>query len=139
MKQKNVRSGLLVFTVALLSACAALQAPTAPVKFSDGVLVSSTGMTLYTFDKDTKGKSTCIDQCASNWPPLKASAEDKPGRGFSILSRDDGSKQWAYDNKPLYLWVKDQKPGDRTGDGVNKTWHVAAEPAKPDSSGGGGY
>jgi predicted lipoprotein with Yx(FWY)xxD motif len=26
---------------------------------------------------------------------------------------------------PLYLWVKDEKPGDTTGDGVNSVWHVA--------------
>jgi predicted lipoprotein with Yx(FWY)xxD motif len=23
------------------------------------------------------------------------------------------------------LWVKDQKPGDMTGDGYNKVWHTA--------------
>lgn len=26
---------------------------------------------------------------------------------------------------PLYYWVKDKKPGDVTGDGVNGVWHVA--------------
>jgi predicted lipoprotein with Yx(FWY)xxD motif len=138
MSLDNLRFKVIACAL-ILSACGALQLSSAPVKFADGVLVNNAGMTLYTFDKDSKGKSACVDQCASNWPPLKASAEDKPGRGFSIVSRDDGSKQWAYDDKPLYLWVKDQKPGDKTGDGVNKTWHVVAEPAKPDSSGGGGY
>ena len=39
--------------------------------------------------------------------------------------RDDGAKQLAYKGKPLYYWSKDQKPGDRTGDGVNGVWHVA--------------
>jgi len=24
------------------------------------------------------------------------------------------------------LWIKDHKPGDNTGDGVNKVWHVGA-------------
>jgi predicted lipoprotein with Yx(FWY)xxD motif len=46
---------------------------------------------------------------------------------WSIVVRDDGSKQWAYTGKPLYLWAKDQKPGDKTGDGVNKVWHVVAQ------------
>ena len=41
------------------------------------------------------------------------------------LARDDGSKQWAYKGKPLYTWVKDAKPGDRTGDGFNNAWRVA--------------
>ena len=35
--------------------------------------------------------------------------------------------QWAYDGKPLYLWIKDTKPGDMTGDGVNDVWHTAIE------------
>ena len=40
------------------------------------------------------------------------------------MTRDDGSKQWAYKGKPVYYWAKDQKAGDRTGDGVNSVWHV---------------
>ena len=43
-----------------------------------------------------------------------------------IVTRDDGSKQWAYKGRPLYHWVKDAKPGDMTGDGfLNNSWHVA--------------
>ena len=42
-----------------------------------------------------------------------------------IITRDDGGKQWAYKGKPLYLWAKDAKPGDKTGDGFNNVWHVA--------------
>jgi predicted lipoprotein with Yx(FWY)xxD motif len=25
----------------------------------------------------------------------------------------------------LYYWIKDQKPGDTTGDGFNKVWQLA--------------
>lgn len=28
------------------------------------------------------------------------------------MTRDDGKKQWAFKGKPLYYWIKDQKPGD---------------------------
>ena len=38
----------------------------------DGMLVDHKGMTLYTFDKDTGGKSVCTGKCAENWPPLMA-------------------------------------------------------------------
>lgn len=38
--------------------------------------------------------------------------------------RTDGTMQWAYEGKPLYLWTKDTKPGDVTGDGVGGVWHV---------------
>ncbi len=35
------------------------------------------------------------------------------------------SSRWAMKGKPLYYWVKDTKPGDKTGDGFNKVWQVA--------------
>jgi predicted lipoprotein with Yx(FWY)xxD motif len=44
---------------------------------------------------------------------------------WAVITRDDGSKQWAYKGKPLYAWAKDAKPGDRTGDGFNNAWRVA--------------
>ena len=44
-----------------------------------------------------------------------------------VIARVDGSKQLAYKGKPLYTWAKDQKPGDKTGDGVNNVWHAAKE------------
>ena len=44
---------------------------------------------------------------------------------FSIITRDDGSKQWAYKEKPLYLWFRDEKPGDTMGEGVGDVWLVA--------------
>lgn len=91
----------------------------------DGILVNEKGMTLYTFDKDTAGVSNCYDQCATNWPPLLAAADAKAEGDWSLVERKDGAKQWAYDGKPLYLWVKDTKPGDTTGDGVNSVWHTA--------------
>jgi predicted lipoprotein with Yx(FWY)xxD motif len=90
------------------------------------VLADSKGMTLYTFDKDaTPGKSACNGQCAQNWPPLAAKAAAKPMGDWTVVTRDDGSKQWAYKGKPLYTWVKDSKPGDTSGEGVNNVWHVA--------------
>ena len=102
-------------------------APPAPTKVMDGVLTNSAGMTLYTFDKDTAGggKSVCNGPCAANWPPLLAAADAKAQGDYSIITRDDGTKQWAYKGKPLYLWVKDSKPGDRTGDGFNNAWRLA--------------
>ena len=82
------------------------------------------GMTLYTFDKDVAGKSNCNDKCATAWPPLAVAADGKAAGDWTIVVRDDGSKQWAYEGKPLYTWMTDKKPGDATGDGVNG-FHVA--------------
>ncbi len=112
----------------MLSACAGMPgAPAAPAMVSDGVLTGSNGMTLYTFDKDAagNGKSVCNGPCATNWPPLMAGGSATASGEYSVVTRDDGAKQWAYKGKPLYFWIKDQKPGDRSGDGVNNVWRVA--------------
>jgi predicted lipoprotein with Yx(FWY)xxD motif len=116
-------------TMLLLGACATMDPASRPARFADGVLVTPAGMTLYTFDRDpvAGGRSACAGPCAANWPPLRASAEDRAGGDFSILVREDGSRQWAYKGKPLYLWMKDQKPGDKSGDGLNKVWHLVQQ------------
>ncbi|MNL56314.1 Secreted repeat [compost metagenome] len=44
---------------------------------------------------------------------------------FTIVERKDGAKQWAKDGMPLYFWIKDEKMGDATGDGVRGVWDVA--------------
>jgi len=117
---------LATLTAALLGGCASM-ADTAPTKMADGVLTGPNGMTLYTFDPDPLdgGKSVCNGPCATNWPPLMAMDTDKASGDYTVLTRDDGKKQWAVKGKPLYYWAKDQKPGDTTGDGFNGVWHVA--------------
>ncbi len=113
---------------AFLVGCATT-APVTPSQIklaADGTLTNAAGMTLYTFDRDQagNGKSVCNGQCAINWPPVMAGSEAAAG-DYSAVTRDDGNKQLAYQGKPLYLWIKDQKPGDKTGDGVNNVWRVA--------------
>ena len=97
-----------------------------PVKAAGGILVTMTGMTLYTFDKDVagSGKSTCNGPCATAWPPAMAAADAKPEGDMAIVTRDDGAKQWAYKGKPVYLYSADTKPGDKTGDNFKDVWHV---------------
>jgi predicted lipoprotein with Yx(FWY)xxD motif len=116
---------ILALSSTLLGAGAALAAP--PTQVVDGVLVGTTGMTLYTFDKDAagSGKSVCNGPCATNWPPLMAADADALSGDYSIVTRDDGKKQWALKGKPLYFWAKDTKAGDKTGDGMLGSWHTA--------------
>lgn len=116
-----------LLTAALLGGCASMSAPPPPATVSGDALVGPTGMTLYVFDRDAagSGKSVCNGACATNWPPLKASAGDKARGDYSVITRDDGQLQWAFKGKPLYHWAKDSKPGDRTGDGFNQVWHTA--------------
>jgi len=126
---KLARLAVATATVALLAACGSMSpsASPAPAKAADGVLVGSNGMTLYTFDRDPVGggKSVCNGPCATNWPPLAAGADAKASGDWSVVTRDDGTKQWAYKGAPLYYWTKDQKPGDKTGDGFNSVWRSA--------------
>ncbi len=115
----------IVATAALLAATGMAIAQSAPAKIDGGVLVAPNGMTLYVFDKDAAGKSACNGPCAANWPPLPAAGDAKAAGDYTIITRDDGAKQWAFKGKPLYFWGQDQKPGDKTGDGFNGVWHVA--------------
>ena len=127
-KRLSMRAASLIAAIAL-TACASMGMSDMPAKkAADGTLTNASGMTLYTFDKDAAGKSACNGQCAANWPPLAADAGATASGDWSVVTRDDGRKQWAYKGKPLYTWVKDQKPGDKTGDGfANNAWHAAKE------------
>jgi predicted lipoprotein with Yx(FWY)xxD motif len=119
-------SALAAVVLTAGAAFAAEPATMTPPAASNGMLVSAKGMTLYTFDKDTAGKSACNGQCATNWPPILVADGGKASGNWTIVVRDDGLKQWAYKGKPVYGWVKDSKPGDTTGDGfMNGVWHVA--------------
>ncbi len=89
------------------------------------VLTDSSGMSLYTFDKDTNGKSACNGGCAKAWPPVLADTYSTEAGDYTKITRDDGAKQWAYKGMPLYGWVKDKKPGDVTGDKFKGVWHIA--------------
>ena len=125
-----MRRLLLVLAVVALAGCSTFEGMMdgpAPTKTMDGILTNSGGMTLYTVDKDAagSGKSLCNGACATNWPPLMAAADAKAKGDYTIVTRDDGGKQWAYKGKPLYMWSKDSKAGDRTGDGFNNAWRVA--------------
>jgi predicted lipoprotein with Yx(FWY)xxD motif len=124
MKPNRLTLSALIASVAFLAACASMAQP-APATASNGALVGPNGMALYTFARDAMGKSACNGPCAANWPPLMAPAAAAASGDWSIVTRDDGSKQWAYKSKPVYYWAKDTKPGDRTGDGFNNVWHLA--------------
>jgi predicted lipoprotein with Yx(FWY)xxD motif len=96
---------------------------------ADDVLMDKSGMTLYTFDKDSKGQSNCNDGCAVKWPPFVANQGAKAKSGFGVIKRDDGTQQWTYKNKPLYTWSGDIEQGDMNGDGLGGVWHVAKKVA----------
>jgi predicted lipoprotein with Yx(FWY)xxD motif len=120
-----VAAALLVMSV---SGIAVAQTPAMPaaVHSSNGMLTDAKGMTLYTFDNDKEpNKSACAGNCLNNWPVLKAEATDKDMGDWKVITRDDGTKQWAYKGKPLYYFAMDKAAGDKLGDGRGMAWHIA--------------
>jgi predicted lipoprotein with Yx(FWY)xxD motif len=93
------------------------------------ILVGSTGMTVYTFSKDTANTSTCYDACAQNWPPVTVKSADDfiPGLNllgkFDTTKRTDGTLQVTYNGMPLYYFKKDAAVGDTNGEGVGSSWY----------------
>jgi len=114
-------------------------------------LADDKGMTLYLFTKDTPNTSNCYDKCEEAWPPLFTKGAPVAGDGvdaalLGTTTRKDGSIQVTYSGWPLYYYVKDQKPGDVTGQNVGDVWFVlsakgemidtrAAAPAAGETSG----
>ncbi|MEX0985203.1 MAG: hypothetical protein WD096_09155 [Actinomycetota bacterium] len=105
-------------------------AATVQVADSDlgSLLVDADGMTLYLFEADTDGTSTCYDECADAWPALIA---DVPTAGDGVdqsllgtTERDDGDLQVTYAGHPVYHFASDQSAGDTRGQGVGDVWYV---------------
>lgn len=121
MKPKFALSAIVL---ALAVAHGAALAEATP-KFSGSLLVDAKGMTLYTFDKDAMGKSNCSGGCAAAWPPAAVAADIERASGdFTIVTRDDGTLQWAHRGRPLYRFAGDGKAGDVNGDNQGNVWHV---------------
>jgi len=111
----------------IVAGYAAAQTAPAKVMLMPDMLMDQNGMTLYTFDNDKEpNKSSCNGNCANVWPPLKAEASEKDMGNWKVITRDDGSKQWAYKGKPVYYFAMDKAGGDKNGEGRgNGAWHVA--------------
>jgi predicted lipoprotein with Yx(FWY)xxD motif len=113
--------------------------PTASVSLPDGIdaklvgsaqadaLVDVNGLTLYAFNGDARrdGQVCAASGCTIQWIPLTAPAIASGVGDFSIVTRIDGARQWAYNKQPLYVYKGDKLPGDVHGAGVDKRWNVA--------------
>jgi predicted lipoprotein with Yx(FWY)xxD motif len=111
------------------------------------VLVNSQGMTLYDFRKDQGTESSCYGACEGFWPPLLTEGEPQPGDGaqasqLGTTERKDGTTQVTYAGHPLYTYVEDTKPGETTGNDIDKfggEWYALNKDGEePTTSGGGG-
>ncbi|MBR0951049.1 COG4315 family predicted lipoprotein [Bradyrhizobium canariense] len=106
------------------------EATTSPAKViltkQGPTLVDLKGMTLYYYERDTTGKtSNCNGKCVESWVPLPATADAKAIGDFTVISRNDGSKMWAYRYRPLYTSPADKAPGDANGIATTLQWRIA--------------
>jgi len=114
------------------------------------VLVDARGRTLYLFEKDKRGRSTCYGACATYWPPLVSSAKPRAARGvraslLGVTKRTDGKRQVTYAGHPLYTFSLDTRAGQTSGQGLTDfggSWNAVAasgrEVESTDSSGSSG-
>jgi len=126
--------------LALLAACGGTASPSAgssPTPAATGtkimvandaklgqILVDGKGMTVYLFVADTGTTSTCYTTCANIWPPVLTDGAPQAGTGtnkslLGTTTRTDGKVEVTCAGHPLYYFIKDKKPGDTTGQGIN--------------------
>jgi predicted lipoprotein with Yx(FWY)xxD motif len=131
---KNVLKSTLILFVAVLVTMGTAFADHHAVNVTqkEGIgsyLTDIKGMALYTFKKDSPGKSACEGPCVANWP-LFYRDKVEAGDGiavvdFGTITRADGKMQTTYKGMPLYYFSKDAKPGDTMGQGFKDLWSVA--------------
>jgi len=116
------------------------------------VLTDARGHTLYLFEKDKNGMSSCNGACLAYWPAVITTAKPRAGAGVhaSLLGRTkraDGRRQVTYAGHPLYRFVGDTKAGQTTGEGLTDfgaAWDTVSpngrsiEPSAPASGGNDG-
>src|SRR5579871_4217857 len=118
------KSGLAALIIAVVCASGTAVAYTVPYSTPEGItlvdistsmiisvpqflwrrLGDAHGNALYTYDADARGKSSCYDGCAREFPPFVADGSARGSGDFSIIRRDDHVRQWAYQGKPLYRY-----------------------------------
>ncbi|GHH50309.1 hypothetical protein [Lentzea cavernae] len=91
------------------------------------VVTDDQGFTLYRFDGDKPGESTCDGECAAAWPPATVADENFSVNGVdknlvSTFVRKDGSRQLLVDGMPQYRFAKDTSPGETKGQGLQGKW-----------------
>ena len=141
----------VALTPAILTAGPALSSPTtSSTKLAlsrshlGSILVDNQGRTLYLFEKDRRGKSSCDGACATYWPPLLTHGKPAARGGvkqslLGITRRAGGVTQVTYAGHPLYRFTGDAKPGQTSGQNSHEfgaDWYVVSPAGKKIDRGG---
>lgn len=98
------------------------------------VLVGPDGRTVYRYDPDHGGASTCYDACATAWPPVAGPVTAGAGVSAARLGsvdRKDGTAQATYGGWPLYYFAGDTAPGQATGQASGGVWWALDGAGRP--------
>ncbi|HYA45211.1 MAG TPA: hypothetical protein VED59_06370 [Acidimicrobiales bacterium] len=111
------------------AAASSVLVKTATVPKYGKILVNASGLALYYDTANKPGKWACTGNCLTAWPPLllpkgQAKVSAAPGiMGLSAVKCPQGM-QVAWENKPLYTFIKDSA-GTVKGQGLGNVWYVA--------------
>ncbi len=102
------------------------------------IVADAEGYTLYRFDKDTAKppSSTCVDDCATKWPPVTVDPKGKltldgiDKAAIGMVARPDGTSQLTLGGWPVYRFAGDATPGATGGQGVGGTWFAVTPDGK---------
>jgi predicted lipoprotein with Yx(FWY)xxD motif len=133
-------AAMVVVAVVATTAAAAAKPATVKVVQTSGygkLLTTSSGLTLYHYTDEKRGKIDCKGGCASLWPPLLVKAGAKPTAGaganaakLGTIRRPDGGLQVTYNGLALYRYAPDKKAGDVRGEGIEHAWYAISPAGK---------
>ena len=89
-------------------------------------------LTVYLFEADNGGASSCSGECASLWPAVSGHPQasgQAVASHLGTITRADGTTQVTYNGHPLYLYSRDKDDGDAYGQGLKSfgaSWYVLA-------------
>jgi len=131
-------------TSATASTAAGITLMTADTRLG-AVVVDGKGLTVYFYDKDSRGESTsaCTGQCLAQWPPVTTTGAPRVSGvtgTVGTIAGPGGAEQVTIDGLPIYTFVGDAAAGDVKGQGVGKVWWaVAPDGSKVTAAATGGY
>ncbi len=86
----------------------------------DFLLADHRGRTLY-----IPKTADCALACGPQWSVFRAPSVAKGFGDWDVVERGDGTAQWSYKGRPLYVYEGDGKAGDRRGE-MNTAWAALA-------------
>ena len=95
------------------------------------MLIDHKGYSVYSYEDDKPGKSSCTGKCLEDWAPVLAPQTARERGEWSTIERTPGVKQWAYRGKALYTYRLESRTRAFTGSDVPGWSNVFTQRALP--------